>query len=80
MVKSETGYPLTRLQLIQQHFKEKMQDYTREELIKILLTYSTIDEDDKSELANYQIQTASIKKMSSITVEMKRIVMEDGII
>ena len=80
MVKSETGYPLTRLQLIQQHFKEKMQDYTREELIKLLLTYSTIDEDNKSELANYKIQTASIKKMSSITVEMKRIVMEDDII
>ena len=62
MVKSETGYPLTRLQLIQQHFKEKMQDYTRDELIKLLLTYSAIDEDDKSELAHYQIQTASIKK------------------
>ena len=80
MVKSETGYPLTRLQLIQQHFKEKMQDYSREELIKILLNYSAIDEEDKSELAKYKIQTASVKKMTSITVEMKQIVVEDDVI
>ena len=72
MVKSETGYPLTRLQLIQQHFKEKMQDYTCDELIKILLNYSTIDAEDKKELSNYKIQTACTRKMNSITIEMKR--------
>ena len=72
MVKSETGYPLTRLQLIHQHFKEKMQDYTCDELIKILLNYSTIDAEDKKELSNYKIQTACTRKMNSITIEMKR--------
>ena len=80
MVKSESGYPLTRLQLIQQHFKEKMQDYNREELIKILLNYSTIDANDKIQLSNYKIQTACTYKMDSITLEMKRKVVEDDVI
>ena len=80
MVKSESGYPLTRLQMIQQHFKEKMQEYNRDELITILLNYSTIDADDKRELSSYKIQTACTHKMDSITIEMKRKVVEDDVI
>ena len=80
MVKSESGYPLTRLQMIQQHFKEKMQEYNRDELITILLNYSTIDADDKKELSSYKIQTACTHKMDSITIEMKRKVVEDDVI
>ena len=80
MVKSESGYPLTRLQMIQQHFKEKMQEYSRDELITILLNYSTIDADDKRELSSYKIQTACTHKMDSITIEMKRKVVEDDVI
>ena len=51
IVKAANGKPLTRLQHIQNYFKEVMINYDRDELISKLLVNSDISDEDVKELS-----------------------------
>ena len=50
IVKSEDGHLLTRLQLSQMHFKTKMNESSQQELLNILIPYSSIDSADIAQI------------------------------
>ena len=51
IVRTCRGKPLTRIQLIQYHFKETLKNNTKEDLLNILLPYSDISASDLDQLA-----------------------------
>ena len=71
IVKNGNGKPLTRLQHMQNFFKEVMINYDRDELISKLLVYSDICEEDLNELSHMKFKNGSTKHMNNITLEMK---------
>ena len=71
IVKDGNGKPLTRLQHMQNYFKEVMINYDRDELISKLLVYSDICEEDLNELSQTKFKNGSTKNMNNITLEMK---------
>ena len=73
IVKSASGKPLTRLQHMQNYFKEVMINYDREELISKLLVNSHISDEDVRELSQTKFKNGSTKHMNSITLEMKKV-------
>ena len=72
-MKTCRGKPLTRIQLIQYHFKETLKNKTKEDLLSILLPYSDILANDLKELATMRFQNYHTTVMDSITVEMIRV-------
>ena len=72
-MKSASGKPLTRLQYMQNYFKEVMINYDRDELISKLLVNSHISDEDVRELSQTNFKNGSIKHMNSITLEMKKV-------
>ena len=73
IVKSASGKPLTRLQHMQNYFKEVMINYDRDELISKLLVNSDISDEDIKELSQTKFKNGSTKHMNSITLEMKKV-------
>ena len=73
IVKDGNGKPLTRLQHMQNYFKEVMINYDRDELISKLLVYSDIYEEDIKELSQTKFKNGSTKHMNNITLEMKKV-------
>ena len=73
IVKSASGKPLTRLQHMQNYFKEVMINYDRDELISKLLVNSDISDEDVKELSQTKFKNGSTKHMNSITLEMKKV-------
>ena len=73
IVKSASGKTLTRLQHMQNYFKEVMINYDRDELISKLLMNSHISDEDVRELSQTKFKNGSTKHMNSITLEMKKV-------
>ena len=73
IVKAANGKPLTRLQHMQNYFKEVMINYDRDELISKLLVNSDISDEDIKELGQTKFKNGSTKHMNSITLEMKKV-------
>ena len=73
IVKAANGKPLTRLQHMQNYFKEVMINYDRDELISKLLVNSDISEEDVKDLYQTKFKNGVTKHMNSITLEMKKV-------
>ena len=73
IVKSASEKPLTRLQHMQNYFKEVMINYNRDELICKLLVNSDISDEDVRELSQTKFKNGSTKHINSITLEMKKV-------
>ena len=73
IVKDANGKPLTRLQHMQNFFKEVMINYDRDQLISKLLVHSHICEEDVTELSRTKFKNGRTKEMNSITLEMKKV-------
>ena len=77
IVKSEDGHPLTRLQLSQNHFKTKMNESSQQELLNILLPYSSIDSVDITQICKMRFVNGDKNKLNSVCIEMKRYLQDD---
>ena len=73
IVKGANGKPLTRLQHMQNYFKEVMINYDRDELISKLLVNSHISQEDVQDLYQTKFKNGVTKHMNSITLEMKKV-------
>ena len=74
MGNSDEGKPLTRLQHAKQHFKNVLD---KKDLFDALLPYSEITSPDKDELNNVPFENEKIHTMESITVGMKRVLVDN---
>ena len=77
IVNSDEGKPLTRLQHAKQHFKNVLDNNDKKDLLDALLPYSEITSVDKDELNNIPFENGKIHKMESITVGMKRVLVDN---
>ena len=73
IVKGANGKPLTRLQHMQNYFKEVMINYDRDELISKLLVNSHMSQEDVQDLYQTKFKNGVTKHMNSITLEMKKV-------
>ena len=73
IVRAANGKPLTRLQHMQNFFKEVMINYDRDELISKLLVNSHISEEDVREISQMKFKNRTTKHMISISLEMKKV-------
>ena len=71
-MKSEDGHPLTRLQLSQNQFKTKMNESSQQELLNILLAYSSIDSVDIAQICQMRFANGEKHKLNSVCIEMNR--------
>ena len=71
ITRSENCAPLTRLQFQLDFFKKIMREYSKRELIDILLPYSQIDEDDCLEIENI-VFYPSVIELTSVTLTMRQ--------
>ena len=76
-VNSDEGKPLKRLQHAKQHFKNVLDNNDKKDLLDPLLPYSEITSADKDELNNVQFENGKIHTMESITVGMKRVLVDN---
>ena len=77
IVNSDEGKPLTRLQHVKQHFKNILDNNDKKDLLDALLPYSEITSADKDELNNLPFKNGKIHTMESITVGMKRVLVDN---
>ena len=77
IVNSDEGKPLTRLQHAKQHFKVVFGNNDKKDLLDSLLPYSEITSEDKDELKNLPFENGKIHTMESITVGMKRVLVDN---
>ena len=73
IVRTSTDKPLTRIQLIQYHFKETMKNKSKQDLLDVLLPYSSISSTDLEKLATMRFQNQHSARMESVTVDMIRV-------
>ena len=73
IVRAANGKPLTRLQHMQNFFKEVMINYDQDELISKLLVNSQISEEDVREISQMKFKNGTTKHMISISLEMKKV-------
>ena len=74
---SDEGKQLTRLQHVKQHFKNVLDNNDKKDLLDALLPYSEITSADKDELNNVPFENGKIHTMESITVGMKRVLVDN---
>ena len=77
IVHTDDGQPLTCLQHAKQHFKNVMENNDKSDLLELLIPYSDVIDDDKSQLQNISFFNDVIINMESITVCMKRFLVEN---
>ena len=77
IVNSDEGKPLTRLQHAKQHLKNILDNNDKKDLLDALLPYSEITSADKDELNNLPFENGKIHRMESITVGMKRVLVDN---
>ena len=77
IVNSDEGKPLTRLQHAKQHFKVIFDNNDKKDLLDSLLPYSEITSEDQDELKNLPFENGKIHTMESITVGMKRVLVDN---
>ena len=73
IVKSEGEEPLTRLQHVQQIFKNIMTSYDRKELLMKLLIYSDILQDDLEKIAPMNFRNGHTKELDGVCIYMRKV-------
>ena len=71
ITRSENCAPLTRLQFQLDFFKKIMCEYSKRDLIDMLLPYSEVDEEDCSEIENI-VFYPSVIELTSVTLTMQK--------
>ena len=77
IVRSQEGYPLTRIQHCQDHFRKIMLANSREELLSILLAYSKISDENYSQIRETEFNDLEIVEMETVTISMRKSLVSD---
>ena len=77
IVQSQEGYPLTRIQHWQDHFRKIMLSNSREELLSILLAYSKISDDNYTRIRETEYNDLEIVEMETVTIAMHQVRVSD---
>ena len=72
IVRSEKGEPLTRLQMMHDHFNSVMKKYDKKELLDKIMPYSEITECDKKEITMNPFVEDTVLELDSVTVWMRK--------
>ena len=73
IVRSENSEPLTKLQMMHDHFKDVMTMYDKSELLEKILPYSEIIEEDRTILRNSNFEDSTVIHLDSVKVELKEV-------
>ena len=76
IVRSENSEPLTRLQMIHDHFNTVMKKYDKKELLEKIMPYSEITEGDRKEIEMNPFVEDTVLELDSVTV---RILKQDNV-
>ena len=76
IVRSENSEPLTRLQMIHDHFNTVMKKYDKKELFEKIMPYSEITEGDRKEIEMNPFVEDTVLELDSMTV---RILKKDNV-
>ena len=76
IVRSENSEPLTRLQMIHDHFNTVMKKYDKKELLEKIMPYSEITEGDRKEIEMNPFVEDTVLELDSVTV---RILKKDNV-
>ena len=75
IVRSENSEPLTRLQMMHDHFNTVMKKYDKKELLGKIMPYSEITEGDRKQIEIYPFVEDTVLELDSVTL---RIMKEDN--
>ena len=67
-VRSENSEPLTRLQMMHDHFNTVMKNYDKKELLEKIMPYSEITEGDKKEIEINPFVEETLLELDSVTL------------
>ena len=76
IVRSENSEPLTRLQMMHDHFNTVMKKYDKKELLEKIMSYSEITEGDRKEIEMNTFVEDTVLELDSVIV---RILKEDNV-
>ena len=76
IVRSENSEPLTRLQMMHDHFNTVMKKYDKKELLEKIMPYSEIAEGDRKEIEMNPFVEDTVLELDSVTV---RILKQDNV-
>ena len=76
IVRSENSEPLTRLQMMHDHFNTVMKKYDKKELLEKIMPYSEITEGDRKEIEMNPFVEDTVLELDSVTV---RILKQDNV-
>ena len=76
IVRSENSEPLTRLQMMHDHFNSVMRKYDKKELLDKIMPYSEICEGDRKEIERNSFVEDTLLQLDSVTV---RLIKEDHV-
>ena len=71
-VRSENSEPLTRLQMMHEHFNNVMKNYDKKELLEKIIPYSEITECDKKEIEENPFLEETFLELDSLTVQFSK--------
>ena len=73
IVRSENSEPLTRLQMMHDHFNTVMKKYDKKELLEKIMPYSEITEGDRKEIEiNPFVEETFLELVTSVTLRMMK--------
>ena len=72
IVRSEKGEPLTRLQMMHDHFHSVMKKYDKKELLEKIMPHSEITTGDRNEIENNPFVEDTVLELDSVTVWMSK--------
>ena len=71
-MRSENSEPLTRLQMMHDHFNNVMKNYDEKELLEKIIPYSEITECDKKETEENPFLEETFVELDSVTVQFSK--------
>ena len=72
IVRSENSEPLTRLQMMHDHFNTVMKKYDKKELLGKILPYSEITEDDRKQIEMNTFVEETVLQLDSVTLTIMK--------
>ena len=72
IVRSENSEPLTRLQMMHDHFNSVMRKYDKKELLEKIMLYSEICEGDRKEIEKKSFVEDILLQLDSVTVRLMK--------
>ena len=78
-VRSEKGEPLTRIQLMLDHFNDVMHNNDRQDLLSKIMPYSEVDKDDVEVISNMEFPINGILQLNSVILSFSTTVNEDDV-